>query len=115
MPRLELSAALTGAQLASLHLTELTVPVQNVILWSDSTTVLHWIKSESCRYKVFVGTRVSEIQNQTNVGKWRYVDTANNPANEITRGKTLKELAQSHHWHQGLGFLHQQVARHAVF
>jgi len=35
---------------------------------------------------------VSEIQNLTNVGNWRYVDTANNPTDDITRGKTLKEL-----------------------
>ncbi|XP_013856342.1 uncharacterized protein LOC106512222, partial [Austrofundulus limnaeus] len=57
MPRLELSAALTGAQLVKLVLDELTLTISQVICWSDSTTVLHWINSESCRYKVFVGTR----------------------------------------------------------
>lgn len=51
MPRLELSATLTGAQLASVLQTELTLPIRKLILWSDSTTVLHWIKSESCHYK----------------------------------------------------------------
>lgn len=55
MPRLELSAALSGAQLASTLRAELTLPIQRVIYWSDSTTVLTWLKSESCRYKVFVG------------------------------------------------------------
>ncbi|KAI3374154.1 hypothetical protein L3Q82_006017 [Scortum barcoo] len=105
MLRLELSAALTGAQLASALQTELTLPIRKIILWSDSTTVLHWIRSESCHYKVFVGTRVAEIQSLTDVSNWRYVDTVNNPADDITRGKTLKELSQPHRWHQGPAFL----------
>lgn len=61
MPRVELSAALSGAQLVKLLETELTIPIQQVICWSDSTTVVHWLQSESCHYKVFVGTRVAEI------------------------------------------------------
>lgn len=61
MPRLELCAGLTGAELAHLLQTELTVQIQRVILWSDSTTVLQWLHSEFCRYKVFMGTRVTEI------------------------------------------------------
>ncbi|KAI3376264.1 hypothetical protein L3Q82_016772, partial [Scortum barcoo] len=105
MPWLELSAALTGAQLASALQSELTLPIRKIILWSDSTTVLHWIRSESCHYKVFVGTRVAEIQSLTDVSNWRYVDTMNNPADDITRGKTLKELSQPHRWHQGPAFL----------
>lgn len=61
MPRLELCAALTGAQLAHVLERELTVEISRVILWTDSTTVLMWIQSDSCRYKVFVGTRIAEI------------------------------------------------------
>ncbi|XP_054623571.1 uncharacterized protein LOC129176971 [Dunckerocampus dactyliophorus] len=46
-----------------------------------------------------------EIQNLTDVSNWRYLDSANNPVNDITRGKTLKELARPPHWHQGPDFL----------
>lgn len=63
MLRLELSAALMGAQLTITLQAELTFPLQDITLWLDSTIVLHWLKSESCHYKIFVGTRVSEIQN----------------------------------------------------
>ncbi|KAL0177742.1 hypothetical protein M9458_026636, partial [Cirrhinus mrigala] len=63
--RLELCTALSGAQLSKLLVTELTIPIHSVILWSDSTTVLTWLKSSSCRYKVFEGTRVAEIQELT--------------------------------------------------
>lgn len=77
------------------------------MLRSDSTIVLYWIRSESCRYKVFVGTRVAEIQNLAESANWRYVTSVTNPADDITRGLTLNELANPHQWHQGPEFLYQ--------
>ncbi|XP_067270804.1 uncharacterized protein [Pseudorasbora parva] len=105
MPRLELCAALSGAQLAKVIQTELTIPIHQVTYWTDSTTVLHWLISESCRYKVFVGSRVAEIQTLTDVTRWRYVDSARNPADHITRGLTLATLAGPHQWRSGPSFL----------
>lgn len=55
IPRLELCAALVAAQLASLLNKELTVEVAHTTLWSDSTTVLTWLHSQSCCFKVFAG------------------------------------------------------------
>ncbi len=98
MPRLELCAALTSAQLAQFFKQDLTITIETVTLWTDSTTVLTRIQSESCRYKVFVGTRVAEIQVLTELHSWRYVDSSNNPADSITRGGTLMELANSDMW-----------------
>ncbi|XP_022085512.1 uncharacterized protein LOC110976500 [Acanthaster planci] len=105
IPRLELSAALVGAQLANLLRKELTLSIQKITLWSDSTTALCWLKSDSCRYKVFVGTRVAEIQSLSNPENWCYVDTANNPADDITRGKTVYELSNEQRWRNGQSFL----------
>ncbi|KAI2652441.1 3-dehydroquinate synthase [Labeo rohita] len=56
MPRLELCAGLAGAQLAKVVRDELTLSISQTILWTDSMTVLEWIQSDSCRYKVFIGT-----------------------------------------------------------
>lgn len=109
MPRLELSAALTGAQLAKVIQTELTIPIHKVTFWSDSTTVLYWLTSESCCYKVFVGTRVAETQTLTDMAEWRYVESVHNPADHITRGLTLNELAGPHQWSSGPAFLNQSV------
>lgn len=39
MPHLELCAAVTGAQLSNLVQRELTLKVDQTILWTDSTTV----------------------------------------------------------------------------
>ncbi len=107
MPRLELSAALTGAQLAKVIQTELSLNLHTVTLWSDSTTVLNCLTSESCCYKVFVGTRIAEIQTLTDTAEWRYIDSAHNPADHITRGLTLTQLASPHQWSSGPDFLLQ--------
>lgn len=46
MPRLELCTAVTGAQLAKLIKTELTLPLRGIVLWTDSTTVLSWLQNK---------------------------------------------------------------------
>lgn len=43
IPRLELFSALTGAQLASVLNRELTLDIQEVVYWTDSSTVLNWL------------------------------------------------------------------------
>lgn len=105
VPRLELCAALTGAQLATVLQTELTLSIEHITLWTDSTTVLTWLQSDSCRFKVFVGTRVAEIQDLTEPHSWRYVPSLSNPADDITRGKSLWELGTSSRWSEGPNFL----------
>ncbi|KAL0147388.1 hypothetical protein M9458_057315, partial [Cirrhinus mrigala] len=105
VPRLELCAALTGAQLAKVLQTELNLPIRQTILWTDSTTVLTWLQSDSCRFKVFVGTRVAEFQDLTQKHSWRYVPSACNPADDITRGRGLCELGSESRWCQGPRFL----------
>lgn len=107
IPRLELCAALTGAQLGAVLQKELTLDIHNFVYWTDSTTVLAWLQSDSCRYKVFVGVRVTEIQELSNPKSWRYVDSSSNPADDITRGLTLNQLAQDTRWRQGPAFLTQ--------
>lgn len=52
-----------------------------------------------------MGTRVAEIQELTNNKDWCYVDSLNNPADDITRGKTLLELAGDNRWTKGPSFL----------
>ncbi|KAL0174234.1 hypothetical protein M9458_030202, partial [Cirrhinus mrigala] len=61
--------------------------------------------SESCRFKVFVGTCVMEIQELMAESTWHYVDSAQNPADDVTCGKTLADLALLNRWSQGPSFL----------
>ena len=45
----------------------------NYTLWTDSQTVLSWIKTPASRFKPFVSARVVEIHEGVNVGNFRYV------------------------------------------
>lgn len=91
-------AALTGAQLANLLKGELTLEIHRTVMRSDSTTVLTWIQSDFCRFKVFVGTRVAEIHKLTERHNWRYVGTMENPADDITRVKRIQDLTRESRW-----------------
>ena len=105
IPRLELCAARLGARLAATLKEELSLKIHSTTLWSDSLTVLEWIKSDSCRYKVFVGTRIAEIQELSEVTDWKYVNTSDNPADDLTRGKPLEALNSESRWLRGPDFL----------
>ncbi len=52
-----------------------------------------------------MGTRVAEIQELSNPDAWRYVDSSLNPVDDVTRGKTLAELALPNRWSRGPSFL----------
>ncbi|XP_073334837.1 uncharacterized protein [Pagrus major] len=107
IPRLELCAAHIGAQLSAVLRKELTVQVSSITYWTDSTTVLKWLQSQSCRYKVFVGSRVADIQELTEDSPWRYVSSGDNPADDITRGLALSQLLGRNRWSHGPLFLWQ--------
>lgn len=55
-------------------------------------------ESKSCHHKVFVGTRIREIQELTDLDDWRYTDGSNNPADALTQGKKLCALARPNCW-----------------
>jgi hypothetical protein len=57
-----------------------------VKIWTDSTIVLDWVKSESSCLKVFVGNRVSEIQSVLSPAAILWVPTDENPADLPSRG-----------------------------
>lgn len=52
---------------------------------------------------------MSEIQNLTNYQDWRFVDSANNPADDVTRGKHLSDFLSPNRWTHGPTFLHGSI------
>ncbi|KAF2901544.1 hypothetical protein ILUMI_04643 [Ignelater luminosus] len=65
IPRLELSAALILARLASQVMKAIQINFSKCVLWSDSTVTLGWLKTPSNLLKTFVANRVAEIQEVT--------------------------------------------------
>ena len=56
IPRLELMGACLGNKLTQSVTQVFSIPMQEVVFWSDSTNVLWWIKGHSRVYKLFVLT-----------------------------------------------------------
>ena len=103
VPKLELQAALLAARLKNEIIQALTVTVNQVFMWTDSTTVLQWINSNE-KQPIFVANRVCEILEYTSVDQWNHVATKDNPADAGTRGMSAEVLQQSS-WVNGPHFL----------
>ncbi|XP_055685297.1 uncharacterized protein LOC129791254 [Lutzomyia longipalpis] len=104
IPRLELRAAVLNVRLTTAILDSLHVNVHDVIHWSDSQTVLKWIRSDSKRYKVFVANRISEIEAKSDIRNWRWVPTKENPADAATR-MVKSDFSETSQWYKGPKFL----------
>uniref|UniRef100_A0A4Y0BGQ3 Integrase catalytic domain-containing protein n=1 Tax=Anopheles funestus TaxID=62324 RepID=A0A4Y0BGQ3_ANOFN len=104
IPRLELCGAVLAAELyvklrASIHL-----PME-CYFWLDSTVALHWLKAPPQKWNVFVGNRVSKIQNATQETMWNHVAGIENPADCISRGLSATELLEYDLWWNGPAWL----------
>ncbi|XP_072933031.1 uncharacterized protein [Epargyreus clarus] len=104
IPRLELQAALIGARMASTILKEHEWKPGRVYYWTDSKTVLHWIRNDKKKYTPFVAHRLAEIGELSQVEDWRRVPTADNVADDATRIET-KKITGADRWFTGPSFL----------
>ncbi|XP_054745961.1 uncharacterized protein LOC129250357 [Anastrepha obliqua] len=104
VPKLELCAAYLLAQLVH-SIAQLNIFSCMFYCWSDSSIVLSWLKEDSSRFNVFVANRINNIQNLTDGMEWRYVPTAVNRADILSRGATPTELLNSSLWKHGPPFL----------
>ena len=105
IPRLELTAATVSVQVAQHLLNELDISIDNVTYHTDSTTVLHYIRSEKRRFPIFVANRVRLIRDFSEPTQWRYVRTNENPADPASRGLDGQQLLNSDLWFKGPEFL----------
>lgn len=105
IPRLELCAALLAAKLCKIVQESMRNKSIRFYHWSDSTVVLGWLKTSNRDLKTFVANRVAEICSTTNSSLWRYVPTALNPADLISRGVYPDQIKDCHLWWCGPKFL----------
>ncbi|XP_057380662.1 uncharacterized protein LOC130703059 [Daphnia carinata] len=115
IPRLELCAALLAARLASVIKSKLRLKIDQTSFWSDSTTVLRWINSPHYRFHIYVGNRIGEILELSESSQWRYVPTAQNPADDVSRGVTSSEFSIEHRFFTGPSFLYQSPQNWPAF
>ena len=99
IPRLELMAVLIGVRSLKFVESELKLPIERKILWTDSKCVLNWI-STTKDLTVFVRNRVSEIKKTEDI-TFEYIPTNENPADVATRGSSTKKLTDNRLWWHG--------------
>ncbi|XP_058458201.1 uncharacterized protein LOC131434928 [Malaya genurostris] len=105
VPRLEIQAAMMGARLMQTVSSALTVNIKRRFLWTDSTVVLAWLRSDSRRYPPFVSFRVGEILSLTSVDEWYYVPSKLNVADDATKWNTGLSFDPDSRWFQAPSFL----------
>ncbi|XP_062558096.1 uncharacterized protein LOC134222969 [Armigeres subalbatus] len=105
VPRLELLAAVLGARLMKFVEESHTLKIKQKFIWSDSATVLAWLKSDARRYKQYVACRIGELLALTNVGDWRWVPSKLNSADEATKWGKCPLTSTDSTWFKGPNFL----------
>jgi hypothetical protein len=105
IPKAELLGAVMGAQLASQIRKTLGLRHDQVTMWTDSQNVLAWIKNPDIELMMFVHNRVKTILGCTEGTSWRWVETENNPADHLSRGRTMDKLLDLDQWWKGPDFL----------
>jgi len=110
IPRLKLCGAQLLVQLVNRIKASLIDEISKVHYWTDSSIVLHWIKSSNKKLPVFVAHRVGEIQEFSMLEEWNHVRTKENPADLVSRGVTPKELRESQLWWSGPAWLKNSIS-----
>ena len=111
IPRLELCAAALAYKMNGMISSELDVPLQTPVFWTDSTIVLQYIVNTSKRFHTFVANRISAIRGGSDPTQWRHVDSESNPADDVSRGLRASELVRSTRWFEGPEFLRHDEAQ----
>ena len=97
-PRAEMCGAFILSRLAystemALADTEISDNIGEILLFTDSTTVISWIKSSAIKYKPFVYNKCVEIQELHPISAWKYIRRVKNVAADlISKGCSRKDL-----------------------
>ena len=107
IPRLELLDAVLAAQMAACLRDELCLDFKEVLFWTDSTTVLHYVTNSSLRLKSYEARRVAMIRELNPEARWCHVRTKLNPSDVGSRGLRPANLAGIMPWLTGPDFLQE--------
>ncbi|XP_059218365.1 uncharacterized protein LOC131994991 isoform X1 [Stomoxys calcitrans] len=105
IPKLELQAAVMGVRLKELIMQNHLKNINKCYFWTDSSTVLQWIRSDHRKYKQYVANRVAEVLENSCAKDWRWCPGVENPADDATRAKYSKNYNADGRWKNGPKFL----------
>lgn len=98
IPRLELTAATVAVRTDKMLKSELDVPIDETVFWTDSMAVIRDIRNTSSRFHTFVANRLAVIHEGSLPDDWRYINTEQNPADLALRGMSANDIFKGKHW-----------------
>ena len=107
--RKELLALCMGVDLLQTSRSSLTISVERIYLWVDSTTVIKWCQCHKRELAKFVRNRVDKILTASNNLVPDYISSNQNPADVACRGIRVKDEKEYTLWTQGPIFLRQDT------
>ncbi len=105
IPRMELTAATLAVKLSHQIERMLGNTFSQIVFWTDSMTVIRYIRNTSTRYQTFVANRLSIIHDGSIPDQWRYVRSEDNPADYASRGIRMTDTEKTDIWFGGPPFL----------
>ncbi|XP_058840688.1 uncharacterized protein LOC131696164, partial [Topomyia yanbarensis] len=115
IPRLELCAFLLMSRLVKVVTSALKLDFNNIVLWTDSQIVLCWLKKSPHELNTFVANRVAKIQRSTKGYEFKYIRSALNPADMVSRGVLPGELMHNDVWWHDPSFSRTATYKEFVF
>lgn len=106
-------AAHLGTKIVSIIKQELTLNIDKIYYWSDSSTVLAWLNTNK-KLPVFEGNRVRSILSSSKREDWYWLSTKVNIADLSTRDETL-HLSSDDPWFKGPTFLAEEEGKWEKF
>ena len=111
VPRLELNAARLAAIWRDIIIRESDEEFSEVIIFSDSSTVLAWIADWRRKFHTFKNFRLKKIRLLSKVSEWNHIGTKNNPADTASKGLNADDSSGWMLFHHGPEFFQQERTR----
>ena len=93
IPGLELSAATLPVRQDRMLKREIEMPLSNPsVFWTDSMSVLRYVKNENRRFHTFVANRIAIIRDSSSPDQWYHVEGTLNPGDHTSKGLTAEAL-----------------------
>lgn len=110
IPRLELQAGVLGTRFMNSIENSQRIKINRRIIWSDSSTVISWLRSDHKKYQQFVVHRIGEILENSDLEMWRWLPGKDNVADDATKWERIPRFDQNSRWFNGPPFLYQPEA-----
>ena len=108
IPKLELQVAVIAARMKTKIVEEIELGINQVFMWSDSKTVINFMKNEHTRFNVYILHRTNEIRNLTKSAGWRHIPGKLNAADFATKYSEFSKLMSTCSWYNSPNFLYER-------